>query len=542
MNWVDYIDRTYQQYKSSILTRLQTEMPEMTDHSDSNPLVKMVGVWSGLMENIQYYIDNMARELFSSSARLYSSLVKIATAQDYAIKSYVAASSDVTFTLSQVHTSDVIIPTDTELETANGVKFRTVNSCTIPVGEIYGTVSAIQIEYETGITVGTSDGTEHQEFVLSDKTINNNSIVINISSQQWVNKTTLGYSGDERHFVSTVNENKQVVVVFGDGVNGSIPLNGAAITADYQTTSGELGNVAANTITIINNYTPPSGITVSVTNQNAASGGSYTEDIESLRNSLKIAIRTNERAVTRQDYVDIAELYSGVSRASVFFNCGKEILLYVVPNGGGLASNTLLTNVEDYFEDKKMVTTKVSTKAAGEVVVDLSLDLKVLSGYDSATISNNVKDSLTNYISHNYQKIGGKLELGDVYETIETTDGVEYSRITKMNSIPYAHITEGSSVLDWTIETLATSNDTVKWKIVLTSATIFQLFKDNVFVGNFTIGNLVTQNEMQFTINSSSYTIGDQWIFYSYPYFGTIDLVEPSILISNDNDININIL
>ena len=74
--WVGYISRSYLQIKNSVLQRLSEIVPEVTDHSESNILVIIIGIFSGIAEMLNYYIDNMARESFITTARRYSSVVK----------------------------------------------------------------------------------------------------------------------------------------------------------------------------------------------------------------------------------------------------------------------------------------------------------------------------------------------------------------------------------------------------------------------------------------------------------------------------------
>ena len=50
--WVGYLDRTYQQIKSSVLSKLSIYLPEMTDHTESNPFIIEVDVWAGLTEHL----------------------------------------------------------------------------------------------------------------------------------------------------------------------------------------------------------------------------------------------------------------------------------------------------------------------------------------------------------------------------------------------------------------------------------------------------------------------------------------------------------
>ena len=107
--WVGYLDRTYQQIKSSVLSKLSIYLPEMTDHTESNPFIIEVDVWAGLTEHLNYYIDNSARESFLATARLYSSMAKIAKFSKYRLRGVIASSVTLTFTLSDLLSTNYVI-------------------------------------------------------------------------------------------------------------------------------------------------------------------------------------------------------------------------------------------------------------------------------------------------------------------------------------------------------------------------------------------------------------------------------------------------
>ncbi|TAG87082.1 MAG: hypothetical protein EAZ20_11425, partial [Bacteroidetes bacterium] len=76
-----------------------------------------------------------------------------------------------------------------------------------------------------------------------------------------------------------------------------------------------------------------------------------------------------------------------------------------------------------------------------------------------------------------------------------------------------------------------------KFKILVQSSINYQLFKNDVFVGNYTFGVLVNTTECSFKINNNGYSIGDTWEFIMYPKNKNIILEEASIPALYENDI-----
>lgn len=545
--WLKYVDRSYQQIKAAVLARLPIELPEVTDHTESNLLVKMIDVWSGITEMISFYVDNMARETFLMTARRYASFVKIAHIRDYRIKSKVAASADLLFTISATHTSIVNIPAGTVVTNVDGMTFETLLDGDIPVGETEVTIGAKQYSgSQTDVNIGTSTGADNQSFEINDAAVADGTEMVKINSIFWTRKDTLAYSySTDQQFVKTVSTNKLPLVRFGDNFNGIVPPGSQDILVTYKTTEGAAGNLGANSLTVISTMPSlPVGITLTVNNPERASGGEDLETLEMLRYRIPRDTRSNKRAITKLDFQDIAEIVGGVASAFVDFDCGKLIYLYISPTGGGIASSALLNDVTTALnvDTVRIVGTQLAVLAAGEVVIKLTVNVAAKPNYQNSVVKANVKAALLAYLSSDNQTINGQVQLSDIYETIELSDGVMNSNIAVMTAIPYPRpLGSTTTPLDWTVDVQSASNSTIKWKVLMTAPTTYQLFKDGSFLGNFNTGSLVSQTEVQFTVNANGYVVGDNWEFVTYAYFGTVVLAEPSMPISRDTDLTISV-
>jgi uncharacterized phage protein gp47/JayE len=543
--WVGYIDRSYQQVKASLLNRLVTTNPEITDHSESNILIIIIGMFAGLVEMLNYYIDNMAREAFLMTCQKFESAVKIVKLLDYRIKARYPETVDLLFSLTDgsgnlvTVVNPVTISKNTQVTSNNGVSFLTLNDLVIPAGSSQGTIGASQTTYKSNINLGTTSGAANQIVNIGvDYQQDSMSLLINGEIWTYVPSFALSKTTD-KHFLIDIDVDAIAKITFGDGVNGAIPLSGYTIYGNYQTTLGPNGKAEANTISTISSPPTIAGVNLlTVNNPSSSSGGAYYEGLNEIRKNAPLSIRTLNRAVTRQDYKDLTVLAPGVSKADVKYCCGKKIDIYIAPTGGGLAQSPLINNTTDYLEGVKMITTKLNVQAAGET--DIYIKIAGQSAFRvSPTVStNDIHTALTTLGSN--QDINGKIRLSDIYLVCKELSSVDYINIVELYPMPYARPSGHLTQLNWTRKVLPTSTTKNSWKVDY-NGTTFRVFKNNNYLGTLLIGQIFTDIDLEFTILGSSYTSGMVWNFTSYPFNTNIELDDFTVPIMRDPNIVINI-
>jgi predicted phage baseplate assembly protein len=145
-------------------------------------------------------------------------------------------------------------------------------------------------------------------------------------------------------------------IYFGDGQHGLIPPQGRnnVRAALYRTGGGTRGNRAAQTITQLKSAVP---YIDGVTNHEAAGGGAEAESLQSVKERGPKALRHRNRAVTVQDFEDLAYAASpNVARARALAandttNAG-QIGIILVPRSAEaqpIPSLELINRVEDYI-------------------------------------------------------------------------------------------------------------------------------------------------------------------------------------------------
>lgn len=573
--WVTYLHRSYKTIKNAILSRMQTVVPEITDHSESNPFVIIIDSVAGLVEQLNYYIDQLARESYIVTARRYSSLVKLTRLIDYRIKAKIGATVDLKITAVDSSGDPVELQAD---ETLNGgliitdgnIQFITQNKVTIFKGSSSVTVGARQRVLVTNDNLGTTTSAADQVFQL-DADYQDDTLQITIQSVTWSRQDTFAFSGpQDKHFIVDVNQDKEAWVVFGDGTNGQIPPTGQSIYGTYYTCSGVSGNVEANTLDTFSPSAPTPPVQTptidhyTVTNGLAAVNGQDEEGIEGIRKHAPLSLRTLNRAVTLQDHEDLCLLVPGVGKAAVEFDERlKKVICYVAPDEGGTASGALLTDVVDYFDNRRMISTVVEAQSAGETKLRISVTVTAKFRKSTSETLSDIVDALQEEFGFNNSDVNRPIRKSDIIALIDNLDKVDYLTLNSLTTKPYPRISTGSNPLEsnWYIIVQSSSSEIASWRLVVTNsstlgvddglARLYRTGSSGVeeLQGEVTINQTDPGTTTFTSINGNvkigmygTFALGDEWIFYTYPYDENIEFEDYTIPIFDVNELGISIV
>lgn len=526
--WVGYLDRSYKTVKTSILNRIKTLVPEITDLSDSNILVILVGIFAGIVEQLNYYIDATAREVYITTARKFESMIQLVKLINYRVRSSMSASVDLTFTVPvQLDpSSNLTIMAGTILQTIDGVQFVTTKSLSFLPYTSSLVIPARQRVFRPLYVLATSDGSTVQKYNLPSN-YEDNTLVVEIDSVTWELQDDLSFSKPtDKHFYVTTEEYGVPVLRFGEGIQGAIPPSNKQIKVSYYTTLGKAGNlITPGSITeIVSDITLPVQVptidSISVTNLDYPAGGTDPEGTEEIRKFAPLSLRTLNRAITKQDYIDITRLAPGVDKAAVLYDCGKKIKVYISPIGGGIAANSLLASTADYLESRKMITTFIEVKAAGETYLKVDIEATARFRVNPTLVENDIREALIQTYSGSNSNINKPIRLSDIIALIDNLERVDFLSVHFISAVPYARPIDHEKQLDWTREVMEGSVSKIRWKIIYTGG-VFKLYKDTDFVQDIPVAVEVSyQDILKCTINAPppSITNGDTWEFYTYPH------------------------
>lgn len=543
--WVGYLDRSYLQIKNSILKRLGQSNPEITDHSESNILVVIVSLFAGVSEMLNYYIDNMAREAFITTARRYSSVVKHTRLIDYRIKAALPASVNMQVIFlgesnEQIKIlTPITIPQGTVFQTNAGVQFLSIYDVTAEVGDDVINIPVEQKEYVFNNIIGETSGANNSIYEIGTNYVHN-SMLLKVGGEIWDMVDTLGRSGpDDKHYVIEITAERKAIIKFGDNINGKVPGPGLELLASYYNTLGQAGNVDANTINQITftfDLETIGARSFRVNNINAATGGTDYESIERIRRSAPLHLRTLDRAVTRQDYIDIAMLAPGVDKATIHFNCGKFVEVYISPNGGGIAATPLLISTKDYIDRRKMVTTFIDVKPAGESQIVIDVEVWARFRMDAIQTREDILQALFENYNYDSSSVNRKIRKSDIIALIDNLEKVDYLKLKSIYIKPYFRNNIGTNELIANIEITNKSIEKVNWLLQF-DGNFMRIYRDNNFEGSITLGLPFSDpgGLINITIQPNNYVLGDEWRFTTYAFNEDIEVDDFTVPIINLN-------
>lgn len=253
----------------------------------------------------------------------------------------------------------------------------------------YNTVAATSLSSVTGELAGQSDGRTGQVVRLRHRPVLPDTVTVTTvpppgetaqDEGPWSRVPDLVTSGpQDRHFVVDASRGE---LTFGDGRNGQVPVAGVDIVVSYRYGGTSLANVPKDSVTGLRTAAP--GID-SVTNLKVAEGGTDEETSDSLRQQAGSRLRSLERAVTAEDYRQLAMKVGGVADAAAIERRNPDypgadipgcVTVAVLPKTRDpepYASPELLNVVESVLKEARLIGSELFVRSARFVKVKVTV-------------------------------------------------------------------------------------------------------------------------------------------------------------------------
>jgi len=373
-----------------------------------------------------------------------------------------------------------------------------------------------------GELIGTSNGFANQTYILTENEVVTEDIEVYVEAgdlyEPWQQVTNLiDYGPTDAVFRTELDENNFVSIIFGDGISGAIPNTMSGIKAVYYVGGGTIGNVSAGTIDTIDYIPNLTSVQlnslsefVSVGNPGTVGvGGSEPEDNFSIRTNAALAVRSNNRVVSFQDYESLALFVENCGKANATAAVWTSVTLYVAPirNQGDLDKfpgfdgandevtsewNALRDNVLEYFEGKTLIGASLQVSPPTYSPVSIDVVFTKNDNYTSEQAEDDIKKALVTTFGYANLDFEQTITPELVESVLIGLPSIKTSRVTnlyKTGQTPKRAALIGSPAeifvfLESDIDVLESSNDAQLSALTASSGTLSPVFNSDFYAYN----------------------------------------------------------
>ena len=477
---IDYSARDYDAFLQEMLFMTTQLTPEWTDKEPGDIGVTLLESVAYVADILSYQLDRVQNESYLASAQTRESVVNILRLIGYELAPASPATVsmvvrvDRTTTLPQGFT----VKTSTDAG-ADTLQYQLTQAVTLPSAGLYCVTSDqaratrvfagenITVEDDLNFVAGTeitdtfsSLGSQDQIFVGTESpvcfsSVETADIRVSVGGTVYTAKTSFaGTSATDEVFVYRFTAAQELLIAFGDGVNGKIPPNGNAIVVNYRIDGGIEGNRAG--VGAITEHDNVLGVT-EVYNVRQPSGGSEPETLLEAKRKGPRSLRALDRCVTLDDFESMALLTPGGSIRAARALQGDspiDVTVYVatqgqspIPSGRWYpaiqAGSGLIGAVGRWLNEKKPAPTRLSVEAPTVVNPYLSAEVHVYPNLLRQTVAFDVDVALQVLFNSITDDFGEGVALSAISQAIENVRGVDYVNVNEFHRIPVARLISG---------------------------------------------------------------------------------------------------
>jgi len=332
----------------------------------------------------------------------------------------------------------------------------------------------------SGEFVGTSNGFINQYYILSEPKVDATTVKVFVQSGNryvlWKQVDNLNdWSGVATVYTVTFDDDGYSYIVFGDNVSGAVPTQDSKIKVQYFAGVGDFGNISADTLdyyyfpasTSMNDAEIRSSLALTHT---AASGGSDPESDESIRVNAPRTLRALNRAVTLQDYADVALGVSRIGKAKAEAGTWTSVNVYVAgttETDDLVVPQTTLDAVTSALNSRAQIGTTVQVSGPTKIAVKVALKISTSVNYTEAQVKASLKALLLEVFSFKNLTFGQTITPKDIEFVCRTVPGVDTIKVTAL----YRNGGSGlNTITGVTNELFSFSEDNLTFETILTGA------------------------------------------------------------------------
>ena len=534
----DFTSLDFESSNADYIRYAQVTFPDelWTDFNDSNFGTGLIEELSYATDLLSYTANAQALETVPTTLIREQNFRNIAKGFDYQLKSAAPSRATERCTLDPIGTYPFTLSKHVQFATQDNIIFQPDADVAVSAyGVGYVDVAITQGEEHFETTLGTTNGTANQSFRLSGLFLIDDTLSVSVGLDSYTEVTNfISASPTDKVYVLQTDENGNTDVIFGDGINGTIPPKNQTVQGTYKTGGGIDTNLAIGTIkrlygTSDGSPVPPQVLEVS--NTTRATGGASKQSLANAKQNLPLSLKANERCVTLQDYAASAvELVGGILKANAV--AGKPIggsipiLLFVVPNGGGNPSDSLRNLTIVKLKDRRLAGKRI--RVLDPVYVNLLIEADAFIQQNSPALdtANKISSTLTAKYDIEAVDFGVSFDLQDVYDDTAPSiiSGIRRIFYRTFSIQPYyaRHVNQ-TTTGNGTAEFIDVNLDTVKRRewLIQVLAPSGPILSKRFQVYQRRLGTVTSVTDQLITDESASYETNELfdegWTFHPLP-------------------------
>jgi len=407
----NYTNQDFWSMKARLVDFIKEQFADdFSDFVESDLAIMLIENWAFIADTLSFKIDQIANEIFIDSVSEVDNAFRLALLVGFKPQPPIAARSLWSATIGNLLDTDLTLETPIiiDITTGSGPKRMELfpadsfnnplfdEAITISAGNFTNT-SIIGLEGHSRSQNQNGTGGINQVVSLNYSPVIWNSVRVFVDGIEWERVDYLTDSQPRREFRVEFDPNYKGFIMFGNSKAGLIPSNGSTILVQYRTGGGIAGNITTGSITVQRGFLVPGfefRVPVTITNYTRGEFGYDGDSIEEIKRKLPQYVRTQNRAVSGDDYKVLADQFStefngqiGKSTAVLRnYGCAANIVdLYILArsNNDGLqeANDQLKSSLQEELENKKMFTDFLCIKDGVIIEVDVSVDVVVSKFY-----------------------------------------------------------------------------------------------------------------------------------------------------------------
>jgi sporulation protein YlmC with PRC-barrel domain len=449
-NPVNYCNYDFEDLKTELENRLKLNNV-WRDTYESSTGQMLIEFYAYIANLILFYLERRVEEGYISTAQNKSSILNLVRLINYSPKRVTSAVGTLEFSITDSSSTRIFIPQYTSCQTANAVKFLTIQDITIEPGQLSNTVAGIQGELVELEYAG--DGSIDREININDMSVENDAHIryrpfysfrVLIDGVEWTKVSSfLSSDNTDTHYKLKAELDDTVTVIFGDDINGKAPESDSTIQIKYIKSDGADGNIyETGKVTTLNDVIYDENETataVAVTNSTTCPGGDDAEDIEEIRAEAPDVFAIGDRLVIKDDFTAFIINYESVAEVNVWgeneesppnYDMFNTVRLCILLDSWNHPPTAFKTDLSTALYEKSMITVKYEYIQAVILDTIVTIDAVVNKGYSLSQTQSDIEDAITaHFVLGSTTKLGESKYVSNLVESVDALPAILYHHL-----------------------------------------------------------------------------------------------------------------